>query len=143
VAARLDQPARKIIYNDLDESAPGRASARLGRHPGLAVLHEDGTRMPSVQPASVSAIVTDPPWGEYDESIRDYQAFAQSAAAEFARVLHPRWGRLVVLVSRWHEKEMRAALTGQGFTCDPPIEILVNGHPASVLRAHLGSDRLG
>jgi hypothetical protein len=136
IAARLDSPAQKIIYNDIDKSMKSSVTARLERRPGLVVLHEDGTAMASVESAGVSAIVTDPPWGEHDESIGDYLTFARSLAAEFARLLNPRWGRLVVLVSRHHEQQMRASLVEQGFTCDPSIEILVNGHPASVLRAY-------
>lgn len=149
VTARLDSPARKVIYNDLDSSARRSGAARMGRHPGLAVLREDGTAMASLQSAEVSVIVTDPPWGEYDEAVSDYPAFASSLAAEFARLLNPRSGRLVLLVSRQREKDMLSSLAEQGFTCDAPIEILVNGHPASVLRAcppkhpraaHLGSE---
>lgn len=138
VAARLSSPARKVIYNDLDESLHRSVIAQLGRRPGLVVLHEDGTAMASVESGEVSAIVTDPPWGEHDESIGDYLTFARSLAAELARLLNPPSGRLVLLINRRHERQMRASLVEQGFTCDPPIEILVNGHPASVLRAYPG-----
>jgi len=135
VAARLGNPAQKVIYNDLDKSIHRSVTDRLGRRPGLVVLHENGTALASVESSGVSAIVTDPPWGEYEESIGDYLTFARSLAAEFARLLNPRWGRLVLLVSRRHERQMLESLAEQGFACDPAIEILVNGHPASVLRA--------
>jgi tRNA G10 N-methylase Trm11 len=137
VAARLGSPAQKIIYNDLDKSVHRSVMDRLGRRPGLVVLHENGTAMASVESAAVSAIVTDPPWGEHDESIGDYLTFARSLAVEFARLLNPRWGRLVLLVSRRNERQMQESLVEQGFACDSAIEILVNGHPASVLRACL------
>lgn len=136
VGARLDSPARKVIYNDLDSSSGRSGTARLGCHPGLVVLREDGTAMASVRSAEVSAIVTDPPWGEYDESVSDYSAFAMSLAAEFARLLNPHSGRLVLLLSRRREHDLLLSLAEQGFICDAPIEILVNGHPASVLRAY-------
>jgi hypothetical protein len=136
VAARLDTPARKIIYNDRDEATCRAATTRLDRYPSLAMLHEDGTAMTSLQPSEVSVIVTDPPWGEFDESVGGYAEFARSLAAEFARLLHPRFGRVVLLTSRRREQDMLSALTGLGFACDPPIEILVNGHPASVLRGY-------
>jgi Putative RNA methylase family UPF0020 len=139
VAARLDSPARKVIYNDLDSSARRSGTARIGRHPGPVVLHEDGTAMASLQSAEVSVIVTDPPWGEYDEAVSDYPAFATSLATECARLLNPRGGRLVLLVSRRREQDMLLSLAEQEFICDAPIEILVNGHPASVLRAYPGN----
>jgi predicted RNA methylase len=136
VAARLATPAQKVIYNDLDKSLHRAVTSRLGHRTGLVALHEDGTAMTSVKSGEVSAIVTDPPWGEYDESVDDYPTFARSLAAECDRLLNPRWGRLVLLVSRRHEQQMLASLVEYGFACDSPIGILVNGHPASVIRAY-------
>jgi hypothetical protein len=143
VAARLGGPARKIIYNDRADAARRSAAARLGHKPGLVFLHEDGTAMTSLQPGEISAVVTDPPWGEYDDSVGEYDdsvghyaEFAGALAAELARLLHPRVGRLVLLTSRRREPDWMATLVDRGLAGDPPIEILVNGHPASVLRAY-------
>jgi 16S rRNA G966 N2-methylase RsmD len=136
IAARLTSPAHKIIYNDLDKSLYRSAEARLGHHAGLTFTNEDGTAITSAKSAEVSAIVTDPPWGEYDESVGDYAKFTQALAAEFSRLLNPRWGRLVLLVSRRQEDTMQESLAEQGFSCEPPIGILVNGHPASVIRSY-------
>ena len=136
VAARLATPARKVIFNDRDTSLYRAAMARLGHQPGLAYSHEDGTAMTSVRSADVSAIVTDPPWGEYDESVGNYAQFTRSMAAEFSRMLNPRAGRLVLLVSRRHAERLRESLAGSGFSCEPPIGILVNGHPAAVIRGY-------
>jgi hypothetical protein len=136
VSARLATPARKVIFNDRDKSLCRSAAACLGSHAGLVLSHDDGTSMTSVKPAEVSAIVTDPPWGEYDESIGDYTTFTRSMAAEFSRVLTPRGGRLVLLVSRRHAQRLQESLAEAGFGCERPIGILVNGHPASVIRGH-------
>jgi hypothetical protein len=136
IAARLSTPARKVIYNDRDKSLCRSAAARLGHHAGLVFSHDDGTSMTSVKPGEVSAIVTDPPWGEYDESVGDYAEFARSIAAEFSRMLNERRGRLVLLVSRRDAEQVQEALDGYGFACEPPVGILVNGHPASVIRGH-------
>ncbi len=136
VAARLAIPARKVIFNDRDESLCRAAAARLGHHAGLVFSHGDGRSMTSVAAAEVSAIVTDPPWGEYDESIADYAAFTRSIAAEFSRMLNPRWGRLVLLVSRRHAEQMQESLVEFGHACEPRAGILVNGHPASVIRSY-------
>jgi hypothetical protein len=136
VAARLSSPARKVIYNDRDKSLCRSAAARLGHHAGLVFSHDDGTSMTSVQAAEVNAIVTDPPWGEYDESIGGYPEFTRFIAAEFSRMLTERWGRLVLLINRRHAELMQEALVEHGFACEPAIGILVNGHPASVIRGH-------
>jgi hypothetical protein len=136
VAARLATPARKVIFNDHDKSLYRAAAARLGHQPGLAFLHDDGTSMTSIRSAEVSAIVTDPPWGEHDESIGDYAQFTRSIGAEFSRMLTPRGGRLVLLVSRRHADRLQESLVESGFACEPAIGILVNGHPASVIRGY-------
>jgi hypothetical protein len=136
VAARLASPARKVIFNDRDKSLCRSAAAGLGQHAGLVFSHDDGTSMTSVRPAEVSAIVTDPPWGEYDQSMGDYAQFTRSMAAEFSRVLDPREGRLVLLVSRRRAELLQESLAGSGLACEPAIGILVNGHPASVVRSH-------
>jgi predicted RNA methylase len=136
VAARLATPARKVIFNDRDRSLYRAAAARLGHRAGLAFSHDDGTAMTSVRSAEVSAIVTDPPWGEHDESIGDYAQFTRSMAAEFSRVLNPRGGRLVLLISRRHAERLEESLAESGFTCEPAIGILVSGHPASVIRSY-------
>jgi Putative RNA methylase family UPF0020 len=133
VRARLATPARKVIFNDCAESLCDSAAARLGRHAGLVFSHDDGTSMTSVKSAEVSAIVTDPPWGEHDESIGDYGKFTRSIAAEFSRLLNPRSGRLVLLVSRRHAEQLQESLAEAGLGCEPPTGILVNGHPASVI----------
>lgn len=136
VHARLATPARKVIFNDRDRSLCDSAAARLGHHAGLLFSHDDATSMTSVKSAGVSVIVTDPPWGEYDESIGDYAEFTRSVAAEFSRILDSRRGRLVLLVSRRHAQQLQESLVEVGFACEPPIGILVHGHPASVIRAH-------
>jgi predicted RNA methylase len=136
VSARLATSARKVIFNDRDKSLGRSAAARLGNHRELVFSHDDGTSMTSVKSADVSAIVTDPPWGEYDDSIGDYATFTRSIAAEFSRVLNPRGGRLVLLVSRRHAEQLQESLAEAGFACEPPIGILVNGHPASVVRGN-------
>lgn len=136
VAPRLAIPAQKVIYNDLDKSLYRSAVARLGHRDGLIFSHDDGTAMTSVRSAEVSAIVTDPPWGEHDDSIGDYAKFTRSLATEFSRLLNPRWGRLVLLVSRRHAEQMQGSLVENEFACESPIGILVNGHPASVIRSY-------
>jgi hypothetical protein len=138
IAARLSTAARKIIYNDRDQSRCRSAAARLGHHAGLVFAHDDATSMTSVRPAEVTSIVTDPPWGEHDVLIGDYATFTRSVAAEFSRVLNPRWGRLVLLVSRRRARQLQESLVAYGFACEPPIGILVNGHPASVIRSYSG-----
>lgn len=133
VAVRLRTPAHRVIYNDLHP--PRRLPATLADH-GRVVLHtEDARSLPSIRTGSVDAIVTDPPWGEHDRDLGDYAAFAGALSTSFARVLRPATGRAVVLVNRRHETTLATALTAASLAVLDRYPLLVNGHPASALRA--------
>lgn len=134
VLARSHGSARAITYAD----------TRLHRHrpsfhrnlttPGkVTLLAEDALALPSVPDGAISAIVTDPPWGEFVPLPLPATEFWPALAASFDRVLHPFHGRFVVLSSRRQAGPMAAALQRRGFLLDDPIDLLVNGHPASVV----------
>lgn len=134
VLARLDLPVRQAWYADVHLAKHRPAfEARLVRDDRVRLLDEDALRLPSVPDGSVDVIVTDPPWGEYEALDRPYAQFARGIAASFARVLHPARGRYVILVNRANAVILRQALSDAGLTPDATHEILVNGHPATVL----------
>lgn len=134
VLARLEHPARQVVYNDLalkrlrKEFRPELARARE-----VTFLGEDTRELPSIDDAAVDAIVTDPPWGEHEEIGEPYAMFATAVARSMRRVLKPRTGRFVMLVARRHADELRTALTNSNLMPRQEHEILVNGHPATVL----------
>lgn len=136
VLARLRTPARSVTYNDLDLPTYRAAlppALKGGRK--VVLLGEDAFDLPSVKTGSVDAIVTDPPWGEHDEEIGDYEQFAASMAESFMRILNAASGRAVVLVNRRNEEVVAKALEGAGLEIYDLTQILVNGHPATAIRA--------
>lgn len=133
VRARLRWPARKVIYNDI-QLAAHRADVRGLATQGCVALDEDALVLPSVASGSVDAIVTDPPWGEYGDGFRDYSKFASDMAASLTRVLDRAHGRAVLLVNRRNTAVVEEAFSRAGLRLDAPVEILVNGHPATVVR---------
>jgi len=134
VLARLDHPARQIIYSDLNlrrlrpEFRPELARAR-----GVSFLHEDARELPSVDDATIDAIVTDPPWGEHEELAEPFPLFAAAVGHSMRRVLKPGAGRFVMLVTRRLAADLRAALVDSDLVPRHEHEILVNGHPATAL----------
>lgn len=136
VQARLRTPVRTVIYNDL-ELAKHQADfpPLLRRNRKAVLLAEDAFVLPSVKSNSVDVIVTDPPWGEHDEGLGDYEQFAASMAAGFVRVLRQKAGRLVVMVNRRNEDILTKTLIGKGLDIYDTTQILVNGHPATAIRA--------
>lgn len=134
VQARAGFPAKSLIYSDLRAGAlRDDLPPALRRDRRVRFLAEDAKLLPSVPDGSISAIVTDPPWGEFEAVEEPYDAFARNLAETFRRVLNPGVGRLVLLAARRLEDTYCSALEGRGIVLDRQLHILVNGHPASVL----------
>lgn len=129
VRARLRTPCREVVYNDLDPAPHRAAFPRRVR-----VLAEDARTLPSVATGTVDAVVTDPPWGEHG-GVGDYRDFAAGMTASLGRVLRPGHGRAVVLVNRRNEAVLTEALDAAGLVVDGSYRLLVNGHPATAVRA--------
>lgn len=134
ITARLEQPLKQAWYVDRNlaqhRSSLGRQLTDKKR---VRLLAEDALTLPSLADGSIDVIVTDPPWGEHEVVERPYEELARDVAAVFARVLNPVRGRYVLLVNRRNAAVVDTALTAAGLPVDAEHEILVNGHPASVL----------
>lgn len=133
VTARLALPLRRAIYSDLNRRDQPEGQLRpLVRSPLTQVLDEDALELPSVDDGSVSAIVTDPPWGEYERLDRPYPEFARAMLASFDRVLDPH-GRLVLLLGRRIADDVADVWDASPLQLNGGHDILVNGHPAAVM----------
>ena len=63
-------------------------------------LDDDALTLGAVPDGQVDVIVSDPPWGEYDDVGMPYAEFARAMVKSFSRVLSKSKGRFVVLTSR-------------------------------------------
>lgn len=120
-------PATEVWACDNDAVMVERAAAEAERRK-LAVRAQqmDALRLEKFQPQSVSAIVTDPPWGIFKPGSPDLGAMLQS----FRRVLKSD-GRAVLLLGRdmgLSQKSIDAA----GFLSVSRDAILVSGQKATV-----------
>ncbi|MGQ0717302.1 MAG: TRM11 family SAM-dependent methyltransferase [Pseudonocardiales bacterium] len=132
--ARLELPVRQVLYSDLDLIRLRRELPRqLTDGKRVRLLDEDGRTLPSIADGSIDVIVTDPPWGEHEELDQPFPEFAPAIGASFARVLHPGRGRYVLLINRRNAATMSKGLAEAGLAPDDEHEVLVNGHPATVL----------
>jgi hypothetical protein len=82
----------------------------------------------------VGAIATDPPWGAYGGGPLSLEAdgLLRAFMGEAARLLGP-GGRLVLLVGR-DQAAAAAGSAGEAFAPARPLEVLISGKKASVLR---------
>ncbi|TDO49834.1 putative RNA methylase family UPF0020 [Kribbella sp. VKM Ac-2527] len=128
VLARMSLPYDRVIFSDL-AGQPVPTEIRRGRR--VSVLAEDALELPSVRTGSVTSVVTDPPWGEYDELGTDFATFAAQMMTGMDRVLDPRRGRLVLLLSRRAAYVTERLWQPANLKLRQSHQLLVNGHPAT------------
>ena len=133
LGARSEYPSKTLIYNDLAlKEHRGRLDARLkGKH--FTALAEDAFNLRGVPSGSVDVVITDPPWGEYEELETKFAEWAQQFAALISRVLRPESKRFVVLINRRNSQALKDALRHASLPASRSLDILVNGHPATIL----------
>lgn len=134
VLARLESGARQIWYSDINLQEFERDFSReLHSDRRVDFIDDDALVLSSVPDGQIDVIVTDPPWGEYDDVGMPYAEFARAMVKSFSRVLNKIKGRFVVLTSRKTATLIEREFAKGGFSINSTHEILVNGHPATVL----------
>lgn len=134
VLARIENGARQIWYSDINLQEFERDFPReLYSDRRVNFLDDDALVLDSVPDGQIDVIVTDPPWGEYDDMEMPYAEFARAMTRSFNRVLDKTQGRFVVLTSRKTARTVESEFTKGGFSINSTHEVLVNGHPATVL----------
>jgi 16S rRNA G966 N2-methylase RsmD len=134
VLARAENDARQIWYSDINLRQFQRDFPReLNGNNRVRFLDDNALSLSSVPDGQVDVIVTDPPWGEYDDVGMPYAEFARAMVKSFNRVLRKPKGRFVVLTSRRTATILESEFGEGGFFINSTYDILVNGHPATVL----------
>lgn len=125
-------PARRIIAGDISEEAlaAARQNAALQGVAGLETHQWDARRLP-LDAGSVSAVVTNPPWGGQIDAGADLAGFYTEFLAEAKRVLVP-GGRMIVLTDRRREVEEACAALGLG--CRVLCAVSLHGQLPAVYR---------
>lgn len=133
IAARVQKPFGEAICSDLgyaDGSA--RLLPQLAGRPGVRKLAEDARELSSIADDSVDVILTDPPWGEFDQEGSSATTLTDAALGSIRRVLRP-GGRVAMLVSRRLAPDVSDQWIRYGLRVRRSYELLVNGHPATLL----------
>ncbi|RKJ41801.1 methyltransferase domain-containing protein [Acutalibacter sp. 1XD8-33] len=119
-------PFARLCAFDLDPAALKITREKLPRRENILVEKRDALRLAKVLPqGSVHAVVTDPPWGLYQDAGMELGAFYREVLAQLDRILAPD-GRIVLLTAA--KRELEAALEGRpGLTLSARYDILVSG----------------
>lgn len=132
IAARTDRPYREAICSDLgyaDGSA--KLQPQLGRRKGVQKLADDARELASIPDGSVDVVVTDPPWGEFDQQGSPPAELIADALGSIRRVLRDN-GRLAMLVARRLADDVANEWVTAGFMIKKSYDLLINGHPATL-----------
>lgn len=125
-------PARRIIAGDISPEALTSTRQNVAGQ-GVAVVetyHWDARRLP-LDARSVTAVVTNPPWGGQIDPGTGLAAFYRDLLAEIKRVLAP-GGRAVVLSER--RREVEEACARLSLRCEALCTVSLHGQRPVVYR---------
>ncbi|MCR4947542.1 MAG: methyltransferase [Treponema sp.] len=120
---------QKLYVSDLDEERASQTAERKQLSaPNIECCRADATLLNHIEDKSISLVITDPPWG-YFEELPDIEGFYKKMFASFKRVLKDD-GRLVILSAR--KEELEKSVAEAGFRIKNSLHTLVNGKKAGL-----------
>jgi tRNA G10 N-methylase Trm11 len=127
-------PFGKLIINDKDCTKADymeRLFTKGGLRKNVEITCKDARSLSHIQDKSVDKIITDPPWGIY-ENIQDIEGFYSHVLMEMKRILKDE-GQIIVLTAS--KSEFENAALSCGLRIIQRIDTLVNGKKASLFKA--------
>lgn len=103
---------------------------KLGGRPRVSIERRDALTLSQALPGALDAIITDPPWGLYEQVGMDLEEFYRRMLEEFARALKP-GGRAVILTAA--KNELSAGIEAQSqLKLGARYDLLVSGKKAGL-----------
>lgn len=135
---RMRWKYRLAFAIDRDERLVSALKERLGRDSDVwrkrtYVRSGDGTSLEGFDSGFITAIVTDPPWGEYDRSVGSVEALYSAFLTSAARVLTG-GGRLVLLAGRDVAVPEILAPLSSSLEMEASHDMLVSGKKATLYK---------
>jgi len=122
---------KELLVSDIDkEKIDLLKSKKLAASPNVSIVQSDAFELSHVQDNSIDSIITDPPWGLW-ENIENIEEFYNKMFVSFKRVLKPQ-GTMTILTARTTEFEKSAGANGIKILAS--LHTLVNGKKASLYR---------
>ena len=118
----------RLYVSDINPECERKLGGYFDKKKNIDVALRDALNMHDVENNSIDTIITDPPWGFY-EQINDIEQFYVDMLKEFKRVLKSK-GRLILLSAR--KEEFESAAQKENHRIDKKYDTLVNGKKASV-----------
>ena len=120
---------QKLYVSDIDKSKiENMTKGKWNFKDTIDIACRDALNMVDIRDNSIDIIITDPPWGIFD-NIGDINFFYHKMMDEFCRVLKAD-GKLVILSAR--KRELEDVINEKGLYIYKKLDTLVNGKKASV-----------
>lgn len=118
----------KLYVSDINSECVANLRRIFGNKQNVNVALRDALNMQDIKDGEIDVIITDPPWGYY-EQIDDIEQFYIDMLQEFRRVIKIN-GKLIILSAK--KDELESALLKRKLRVDKKYDTLVNGKKASV-----------
>ena len=125
-------PYHRLIINDIDAEKIQKLKRIFDNKEldsRILLSCDDALHQPNILRHSIDTIITDPPWGYYEE-INDIRLFYKKMLKEFHRVIKVN-GTVVILSAR-KEEFVESVESSNFFSIRNTVNTLVNGKKASV-----------
>ena len=121
----------RLLVSDLDDEKIAMVSQKKQlQQENISVCCMDAMKLSNVEAGSVDLVITDPPWGYYEE-ISDIGEFYKEMFESFRRVLK-KDGKMVVLSAR--VEELKKITAEQKVEIENSLHTLINGKKASLFK---------
>ncbi|MEY8330341.1 methyltransferase domain-containing protein [Lachnospiraceae bacterium 48-33] len=128
-------PVKQVIASDIDRIKIENIRKANWTHNAVLVIElKDANRLDSIQSHSIDAVITDPPWG-YFENIGNIEEFYVSVLYEMLRIIK-KTGKVIILSAR--KEELINACKICHIRIAKQINTLVNGKKASIFILYQG-----
>lgn len=125
IASEKDKEIFKLLEKEVKKSG---LKIVLGRWNAL--------KLTSLTNSSIDKILTDPPWGLFEENGVDIEDFYQKMLNEFSRTLKP--GGLLILLTAQKETLEKAMNQNKVFNLQAKYDVLVSGKKAAIYKISVG-----
>lgn len=122
----------KLYASDIDSEKIAMVSTKkqFQNNPNVEITTADAFKLTHIQDKSCSIVITDPPWGFY-EDIGDVKVFYKKMFESFRRILKEN-GKCVILSAR--KEELETAAKEMSFENIESLHTLVNGKKAGIYK---------
>ena len=121
-----------LYVSDIDKEKASLVSGKkqLANNNEITVMQADAMKLPHVRDKSITRIISDPPWGYY-EDIGDIYSFYIKMFTSFRRILKDD-GQMIILSAR--KEEIEKAASDMDIKITDSLHTLVNGKKAGLYK---------